>query len=285
MATVKIKIRRGLASAIPTLDAGEIAYTTDTKRLYMGEGSANIMFYNAPDVDALLGNKQSTSQKGQANGYASLGADGKVPTAQLPDAIVGAMVYQGVWNATTNNPTIPAAASGNKGHYYKVSVAGSTNIDGITDWKVGDWIVSNGTMWDKIDNTEQVSSVAGKVGAVTLEAADITNFQTAVSANTDVAANTAARHTHSNMSVLNATTASFTTALETKLGTIEEYAEVNNISDTNAGLLTGGNNTTLHWHASDRDRANHTGSQAASTITNFATEVNAAITLVDGGTW
>jgi len=38
-----------------------------------------------------------------------------------------------------------------------------------------------------------------------------------------------------------------------KLDGIEELAEVNNISDTNAGLLTGGTNTTLHYHSSDRD--------------------------------
>lgn len=33
-----------------------------------------------------LNAKQATSEKGQANGYASLGADGKVPSAQLPAA-------------------------------------------------------------------------------------------------------------------------------------------------------------------------------------------------------
>ena len=39
--------------------------------------------------------------------------------------------------------------------------------------------------------------------------ANITDFATAVSAHADVAANTAARHTHTNQAVLNATTASF----------------------------------------------------------------------------
>jgi len=37
--------------------------------------------------------------------------------------------------------------------------------------------------------------------------------------------------------------------------------------------LADGVNTSLHYHASDRDRANHTGTQAAATISDFDTEV------------
>jgi hypothetical protein len=54
-----------------------------------------------------------------------------------------------------------------------VAVAGSTNLDGITDWLVGDWAVYNGTVWQKVDNTETVSSVNGQVGAVVLTQTDI----------------------------------------------------------------------------------------------------------------
>lgn len=86
---------------------------------------------------------------------------------------LGALTYKGVWNASTNVPAIPAAAPLNKGEFYKVSVAGTTNIDGINDWAIGDWIISNGATWDKIDNSELVTSVAGKIGAVTLVKADV----------------------------------------------------------------------------------------------------------------
>lgn len=48
-------------------------------------------------------------------------------------------------------------------------------------------------------------------------ASDVTDFDTEVEANTEVAANTAARHTHANKAVLDATTASYTTADETKV--------------------------------------------------------------------
>lgn len=121
---------------------------------------------NITGLAAALAARQELAQKGEANGYASLGADGKVPSAQLPSALFGALSYQGVWNASTNSPTIPAASSGNKGYFYKVSVAGTTTVSGINDWQVGDWIVSNGATWDKVDNTDQVLSVAGLQGAI-----------------------------------------------------------------------------------------------------------------------
>lgn len=64
---------------------------------------------------------------------------------------IGALNYKGTWNATTNvNPTL-ASGVGTKGDYYVVSVAGSTNLDGVTLWGVGDWAVFNGTIWQKVD--------------------------------------------------------------------------------------------------------------------------------------
>lgn len=115
----------------------------------------------------------ASSEKGAVNGVATLDGAGKVPTSQLPAALLGAAVYQGVWNASTNTPTIPTANAGNKGYYYKVSVAGTTVVDTIAEWQPGDWIISNGTVWDKIDNTEAVSSVAGRTGAITLTKTDV----------------------------------------------------------------------------------------------------------------
>lgn len=88
--------------------------------------------------------------------------------------ITGSLTYQGTWNATTNTPTL-ASGVGTLGYYYYVSVAGSTNIDGITDWQVGDMLLFNGTAWQKVDNTDAVTSVAGKTGAVTLNLDDLTD--------------------------------------------------------------------------------------------------------------
>lgn len=65
-----------------------------------------------------------------------------------------AMTYVGTWNANTNSPAL-ATGVGNKGDYYVVSISGSTNLDTITDWDPGDWVVFNGTIWEKVDNTDQ----------------------------------------------------------------------------------------------------------------------------------
>ncbi len=89
-------------------------------------------------------------------------------------ALVGGATYQGTCNASTNTPT-HASGTGTKGYYYVVSVAGSTNLDGITDWKVGDWAIFNGTTWDKVDNTDAVSSVNGFTGAVNLGLGNISD--------------------------------------------------------------------------------------------------------------
>ena len=109
---------------------------------------------------------------GVANGVATLDGAGTVPTSQLPAAVLGALNYQGVWNASTNTPTLTSSV-GTKGYYYVVDVAGSTNLNGITDWKIGDWAVYNGTVWQKIDNTDSVTSVNGYTGAVVLSYTDV----------------------------------------------------------------------------------------------------------------
>lgn len=103
--------------------------------------------------------------------------DTKVPTQQSVKAYVdsmavGSTIYQGVWDASTNTPTL-TSSTGTQGFYYKVSVAGTTALDGINDWGIGDWAIFNGTTWDKVDNTDSVSSVAGKTGAVTLDKSDV----------------------------------------------------------------------------------------------------------------
>lgn len=82
----------------------------------------------------------------------------------------GALTYKGVWDASTNTPTLSDSGGGGvAGDFYVVSVSGSTTIDGISSWVVGDWIVNNGTVWEKADHTDTVTSVAGKTGAVTLD--------------------------------------------------------------------------------------------------------------------
>jgi hypothetical protein len=92
--------------------------------------------------------------------------------------------YQGTWNASTNTPTL-ASSTGTSGYYYIVSVAGSTNLNGITDWKAGDWAIYNGTSWQKIDQSETLQSITSTDGSVTVTTTGSTaDLSVAVSAST-----------------------------------------------------------------------------------------------------
>ena len=138
------------------------------------------------DVFDNLGN---TTTHLSAVGFASLDINGKIPTNELPGAVLGALTYMGTWDASggailplTASPTnlrglpaIPTPAPANKGSYYKVSIPGTTTIDGISNWTVGDWVISNGSNWEKIDAIDSVISVAGKSGSVDLYTTDLLN--------------------------------------------------------------------------------------------------------------
>jgi len=92
-------------------------------------------------------------------------------------ALSGFVNYEGTWNASTNTPTLVSSV-GTKGDYYVISVTGSTNLNGITTWTQGDWAIFNGSAWEKVDNTDLVTSVAGRTGAITLTTADVSGLGT-----------------------------------------------------------------------------------------------------------
>jgi hypothetical protein len=101
------------------------------------------------------------------------------------NALVEGLSYQGNWNASTNTPTL-ASGVGTQGYFYIVSVAGTTNIDGITDWQPGDWIIFNGSIWQKIDQSwataganSNITSLSGITGAISTP--DYIEFDTAYS--------------------------------------------------------------------------------------------------------
>ena len=133
----------------------------------------------APTAFRLLVNADLPASGVTANTYGSttaipvltVNAKGVITSATTA-AITGALVYQGAWNALTNTPTLTSSV-GVSGYYYVVSVAGTTNLNGITDWQIGDWAIFNGAAWQKIDQTNTVSSVNGYTGAVVLTQTDI----------------------------------------------------------------------------------------------------------------
>jgi hypothetical protein len=80
---------------------------------------------------------------------------------------IGALNFKGTWNAATNTPTIVSGV-GVKGDYFVVSVAGSTTIDGISNWGVGDWITYNGTTWQRVEGGADLNGVNLTVSGTSL---------------------------------------------------------------------------------------------------------------------
>lgn len=113
---------------------------------------------------------QRVSEKNAANGYVGLDANVKIPTIYIPDSILGQLEYAGVLNASTGvYPTLTNATDPirevSKGDYFITNVAGTINS---IDYQIGDWAVRGAIDWQKIDNTDAVSSVNGKVGTIIL---------------------------------------------------------------------------------------------------------------------
>ena len=131
---------------------------------YMPYDAANPANYQtdvqvSATVTASVANYVPLGQRAAANGVATLDATGVVPTLQLPGAVTGTLTYLGGWNASTNTPVLASGAlSGGvlqaAGRYYLVTVGATTAaIDGTTTWVAGDWISSNGTVWQRVQNS------------------------------------------------------------------------------------------------------------------------------------
>ncbi len=94
----------------------------------------------------------------------------------------GSLLFKGTWDAENDNPPlaspqpIPPA-----GEFYVVNVAGDTPLSGITDWEVGDWAVSTGNEWLKIDNSSTINgaqNVGTGEGVYKNQTGSILNFRT-----------------------------------------------------------------------------------------------------------
>lgn len=179
----QIQIRRGTAAAWtaanPILAQGEMGYEIDTQKIKVGNGSSawNSLTYfpvtwsalnGAPAVIA-AGATQADARS--AISAASLDQNGKVPVSELPASL---MQYVGVWNASTNSPSL-VDGTGSIGDVYRVTVAGSRNLgSGSITFNVGDYVILNSdSVWEKSDTTDAVSTVAGRTGDVTLSASDV----------------------------------------------------------------------------------------------------------------
>jgi len=224
------------ASTIPNTDVTGLG-TMST------QNSNNISVTGGSMSGVTISDYVATATKGVANGVASLDGGGTVPVSQLPAAVLGALSYQGTWNASTNTPTLTSSV-GTKGYYYVVSVAGSTNLNGITDWQVGDWAVYNGSIWQKIDNTDAVTSVNGYTGTVVLTNTDISGFGTMSTQNANAVAITGGTINGTTIGATTASTGAFTTATASTSFGSPVFKAVNSAGGT---LQNAGGTNQIQW--------------------------------------
>jgi len=71
---------------------------------------------------------------------------------------LGALNFKGTWDANANSPAL-ASSVGTKGDYYVVGTAGTTNLNGISNWGVGDWATYNGSVWQRVEGGADLNGV------------------------------------------------------------------------------------------------------------------------------
>ena len=140
----------------------------------------------------------ATLGKGKASGVASLDANSKIITSQLPDYLLGQVMYGGNASTVATTTTIsPSDSLKTKKNITATSISivnsatstaantyGYKDMEGIyficqasgtfaeIGFETGDWIISTGAKWEKIDNTDAVKSVNGQIGDVKITRVD-----------------------------------------------------------------------------------------------------------------
>jgi hypothetical protein len=137
------------------------------------------------DITTALGfTPENPANRNIANGYAGLDSGGHIPLTLFPAAALGNVKYKGTYDGTTvssadsalNGNPLPTSDDSIQGYYFKVTT--SFTLSGI-DYNLQDWIICNGTAggWQKVDNTDSVSTVFGRSGNIVANAGDYTTAQ------------------------------------------------------------------------------------------------------------
>ena len=172
-------------------------------------GQTGIVVISGDDVAADHSASNYTAANSNVDGHLS-GIDTKLGT------LASGLTYKGTFNATAGTPSL---ANAEQGDLYVIDTAGT--IYGNT-FAIGDHLLVNANMGgsiinskiDKIDNTDQVTSVNGNTGAVTVSGDDL-----------------AADHSASNYTAANANIDGHLSGIDSKFGTLATVATSGAYSD------------------------------------------------------
>ena len=228
-------------------------------------------------------------QLGAVNGIATLDGSGKIPLSQLPASV---MEYKGAWDASTNTPTL-ADGTGVAGYMYRVSVAGTQDLgSGPETYFVGDFVIYNGTIWQRSPLADGVVSVNGATGAVIVNAinqltGDVTT--SAASGSQSEAATvakiqgTTVSGTTGSGNVVFSNAPTFTGLLSGSSASFSSTIAASNFSGSSSGTNTGDQTITLTGDVTGSGTGSFATTIAANAVTTTKIN-NAAVTAAKLGT-
>jgi hypothetical protein len=165
-----LKLSAGTASRALVLDGSNDVVASSVTSTELGHLSGV-----TSAIQTQLDAKIPSTEKGAANGVATLDGSGKLPSAQLPTS---AMEYKGAHNVSTNSPTL-IDGTGTNGDMYRISVGGTRDYgSGNITLAAGDALIYNGSIWEKIPGEDIIQSVNGATGVVVLDTDDISEGAT-----------------------------------------------------------------------------------------------------------
>ena len=231
------KTQVGLSEVDNTSDVNKPVSSATQTALNLKYDASNpngfISGVDSSDITTALGfTPENNANKGQNNGYASLDAGGKIPANQLPSTV---MEFKGNWDANTNTPAL-ADGIGDSGDVYLVSVPGTQDLgSGDIEFLMGDWVLYNGTIWEKSINSSAVVSVNGQQGVVVLNKNDVglsnvdntSDVNKPISSATQTALNLKADSSALSSHVNDTTNPHSVTATQVGLGNVDNTSDVN----------------------------------------------------------
>jgi len=201
-----ILIKRGLSAGLGTVtpQLGELLWTTDTKVLYMGDGTqvggTDVLTDVKADIStintSLTGLTTDAVSEGTNLYYTDTRADSRIQTAisdtttstttlwssdKINSVLTSGASYNGLWQADgfagVGTPAL-ANGTGQNGDFYIVEIGGDASFDGgITTitFLAGDRIIYEATSntWLRVVTADAIDSVNSQTGVVTLGGADI----------------------------------------------------------------------------------------------------------------
>ena len=212
----------------------------------------------------------------------NLATGAQIQTA-INTAVTGVLKYIGTWDAASNNPAL-TSGKGTPGEYYIVSKAGGTNLDGITDWQLGDWAVFSDLAtdaWQKVDNSSvgDITKVTagtdltggGVAGDVTLNVTSSTASTGNTIAKRDASGDLNVRLIRSEYDTTNASIGFIMTQVDTASN---NYVRPSTMAQLRASLNVANGATNVTNNNQLTNGAGYTGNTGTTTASNSQTFTN-----------